>query len=348
MRGSTPRARTAAPGATQCSTSSSRAKSAVHRIVAWYLKNVYGRFEGPGTVPYYCDSARVGHMAVDADALSRGDAGALFHLLVVLSMYQSRRDVDVMRRQREMPRREAQLLVSADALGRSAASVRCELLGDPARFDSECSVRRVFPSGHATCTLHPRTPCHVKRATMAIGRMGDLGKYPTSAWLHVGRDGGLPAAYEEACRAHAAPEARAAALVARLSGIYHIGRKLATMFVSAVSTPELAPGLAPWAPHVSGSSLVIVDANVSRVVDSLAPTGSVRTYAARETWVRVIASVVRLDRLDNRLPRFSPRFVQQALYSFRSRANRAARGDQCALTRTCADCVAELCPFPSK
>ena len=317
----------------------------VRRVVRWYVEHVYRRFEGPGTVPFYCDPVRVGHLAVDRAALARGEADALFRLLVVLAMYQSRRDVDIMRRQREMPARDAHAMASAPHLARAIAAGRCELLRDRARFDAECSVRRVFPGGYSTCAFRSRTPCHVKRTTMAIGRMGDLGKYPTSAWLHVGRDGGLPAVYAEVCRAHADPAARAAALVARISRVYHVGRKLATMFVSAVSAPELAPGLTPWALAVDGSSLVVVDANVARVVDRLAPSGAPKTYAARDAWVRGAAATVRLRDFDGALPPRSPRFVQQALYAFRSRANRAARGDPCATARTCPGCVVELCPF---
>lgn len=322
-----------------------RPEDVVQRIVGWYVHSVYRRFEGPGTVPYYCDPARVGHMAVNAQALARGEADALFRLLIVLAMYQSRRDVDVMRRQREMPARDARVMASAAHLAQRVASGRCELLRDAALFDAKCSVRRVFPAGHATCDFRPRTPCHVKQTTMAIGRMGDLGKYPTSAWLHVGRGGGLPAAYDAACRAHDDPGARASALVESIAGIYHVGRKLATMYVSALSTPELVPGLTPWAPAVGGSSLVIVDANVARVVDRLTPAGSPKTYSAREAWVRRVAATIHLEDFDPSLPSCSPRFVQQALYSFRSRANRAARHDRCATARNCPDCVVEVCPF---
>ena len=50
--------------------------AAVGRVVRWYVEHVYRRFEGPGTVPFYCDPARVGHLAVDSEALARGDADA--------------------------------------------------------------------------------------------------------------------------------------------------------------------------------------------------------------------------------------------------------------------------------
>ena len=321
--------------------------SLVDRVVRWYLKCVYRRYEGPGTIPFYCDPARVGRLAVDRGALARGEADSLFRLFVVLAMYQSRRDVDVMRRQREMPARDADAIASAPHLSRAITRGRCELLRDADLFDAGCSVRRVFPAGDASCAFRPRTPCHVKRATMAIGRMGDFGKLPTSAWLHVGQADGLPGVYADVCRAHDDPALRASELVARISRSYRVGRKLATMFVSALSTPELAPGLSPWAPAVDGSSLIVVDANVARVVDLLNPRGRPTTYTAREAWVRQAASRVRLRRFDEALPDHSPRLVQQALYAYRSRSNRVTRHDPCASGAPCSECIVEVCPFRS-
>ncbi len=75
----------------------------VRRIVGWYLRQEYGRSEGPGRAPYFSDRARVGPFAVDLDALRARDNEALFRLLVVMGLYQSRRDVDIMALQRTMP-----------------------------------------------------------------------------------------------------------------------------------------------------------------------------------------------------------------------------------------------------
>lgn len=309
--------------------------AALHAIARWYRETVYGRFEGPGTVPFYCDRARVGHFAVDPAALGRGDGDALFRLFVVLAMYQSRRDVDIMRRQRETPARDAAGLATARTLGRRIAASPCELLRSAETFDAHCSVKRVFPSGRATCDHRPRTPCHVKDASRAIGRMGDLGKLSTSAWFHLGHGDGLPALYEEACATQPDPHARAQWLVARLAAVHRVGRKLATMFVSTVSTPELAPGLSPWAPAVGGAELVVVDTNLMAAVDRLHPDLAPKTYTAYDGFVRRAAGAVG----------WSPRLLQQALYAFRSRSNRAARGDPCAAARLCPSCVPAVCPF---
>jgi hypothetical protein len=97
-------------------------------------------------------------------------------------------------------------------------------------------------SARATCGHLPRAACHVKDATLLLRRMGDMGKLPTSAWLHLWKGGALQRELAAVVAAHADPRARADAVVDRFSAVYRVGRKLATMFVSALSTPALAPG----------------------------------------------------------------------------------------------------------
>lgn len=95
-------------------------------MVKWYATHVYGRLEGVGQVPFYCDPARVGRFAVAPMALARGDDAAVFGLFVALTMYQSRRDVDIMEKQRVMPVRAAAALVesAARAFGGCAVALR--------------------------------------------------------------------------------------------------------------------------------------------------------------------------------------------------------------------------------
>jgi hypothetical protein len=260
-------------------------------------------------------------------------------------MYQSRRDVDIMGLQRAMPARTAMALVDTGTLRTMVSTCRCALIADACAFDAGCTVRRDFARDRATCSYHPRTPCHVKEASHAIRRMGDMGKLPTSALLHLREAGGFKGLLADAVARTSDPSARAAWLVARLAAIYRIGIKLASMFVSALSTPELAPGLAPWWPVVDGSRLVVLDANVSRAIDLVARRAP-RTYMARSAWFRKHASRIDLSRIDRRWPNSSPRLVQQAVYVFRSRSNRAAYGDACeGRGSPCADCIPTICPF---
>lgn len=312
----------------------------LEELVAWYAARVYGVLEGPGRVPFYCDPARVGGFAVAPAALAAGTSAAVFQLYVTLAMYQSRRDVDVMEIQRAMPRPAARAMVQPRRLALAVDDARCGHLRTAEGFDAGCSVYRVPSGGASTCADRPRAPCHVKDATAAIGRMGDMGKLPTSAWLHLRDQGdhGFDALLARVTRAHATPAARAAAMVAALAAFYRVGEKLATFIVATLTVPELAPGLTPWHPALDGHGLVIVDANLIRVIDALRPRG-VKTYAARAGWWRRHAARVDLRRHRIDWPATSPRLVQQAAYWFRSRSNRDAAG------LACDGCRSPVCPY---
>ncbi len=155
--------------------------------------------------------------------------------------------------------------------------------------------------------------------------MGDMGKLPTSAWLLLWKSGGVREVLADVCRQEASPTKRAALLVERFARVHRVGRKLATMFVSALSTPALAPGLTPWFPDINGHELVVVDTNVARAVDALRDPGAPKTYDARERWVREQAAHLDLREFRRDVPSYSPRLVQQALYAFCSKSNRVAR-----------------------
>jgi len=317
----------------------------IARIVSWYLVTAYGRWEGPGTVPFYGDPGRVGHFAVDLDALAARDPDAIFRLLVTLGAYQSRRDVDIMAIQRSIDARRAAKMTSLRKLRVLIDESACAYTRDADTFDRCCDVRRDFERDRATCWTRPRTRCHVKDATEAIGRMGDLGKMPTSAWLHLG-SAGPQRWFAEACLLENEPHARARRLVARVSMLYHIGIKLASMFVTALSVPELGWGAA-WAPEVDGSRIVVVDANVGRAINIWRMNRGPKTYSALARWLVAAADRIDLSRMRSTLPRSSPRLVQQAVYLFRSRSNRVALGDECA-ARPCNSCPSRVCPFHPK
>jgi hypothetical protein len=316
----------------------------VERIVRWYAARVYGRLEGPRRLPYYCDPARVGPFAVDPAQLARGSEAALHQVVVTMAMYQSRRDVDIMALQRTMPRQAAAAMTSPARLRVLVERSRCDQLDDARSFDRGCDVRRNIPAGRATCGHRPRTPCHVKDATLAIGRMGDMGMIPTSAWLHLREAGGAAALLARAADLASTPAGRADAMVAALARLHRIGTKLATMIVSALATPALAPGLTPWWPTLDGNNLVVVDANVARTIEALRPGGP-RTYGANVAWVRRRAAKLDLRQLRRDWPQTSPRLVQQAMYWFRSRSNRVAADDPCGRRPRCEACVPTVCPF---
>ena len=118
------------------------------------------------------------------------------------------------------------------------------------------------------------------------------------------------------------------------------------MFVAALSTPALAPGLTPWFPALDGNSLLVVDTNVARVIDALRRRGT-NTYAARAGWLRKHAASIDLSSVRADWPVHSPRLMQQALYWYRSRSNRDAAGLVCghATSTGLTSCVTRICPY---
>jgi hypothetical protein len=312
--------------------------------INWYFGEVLARTAGQEALPFYCDPKRVGAFAVAPADLAAGGDSALFRLLVTLSMYQALRDVVIMRRQRSM--KCASVRVVAD-LGRVKHATRkhpCPVLHSTETFEEDCDVSKVGEV--VDCDTCPGVRCHVKDATVAFHRMGDMGKLPTSAWLRLWKGGGVRELLANVCRQESVPTKRAALLVKRFAQIHRVGRKLATMFVSALSTPALAPGLTPWFPDIDGNDLVVVDTNVARAVDALRKPGAPKTYEAREVWVREQAVLLDLRAFGPSLPRYSPRLVQEALYAFCSKSNRLARGDRCATRSTpCPGCAPGICPF---
>ncbi|MFL5345619.1 MAG: hypothetical protein ACJ8AT_12530 [Hyalangium sp.] len=305
----------------------------------WYL----GRHE-EWAAPFYCDPARVGAFAVAPDELAAGTDAAIFRLFVTLSMYQALRDVVIMRQQRSLPRASMRIVADVAFVKRATTRHACPTLGSVEAFEKGCDVTKTGES--VDCETCPGAPCHVKDATVVFNRMGDMGKLPISAWLRFWKGGGVNVLLERVCQVESSPTERAALLVEHFASIHRVGRKLATMFVSALSTPALASGLTPWFPTVDGNELVVVDTNVARAADALQDPSAPRTYDARERWVREQAAKIDLREFRADLPRYSPRFVQQALYAFCSKSNRVAQGDACAARTTpCWGCAPALCPF---
>ncbi|HVV84203.1 MAG TPA: hypothetical protein VHE35_14120 [Kofleriaceae bacterium] len=317
----------------------------------WYF-GAEGPGAEPAALPFYCDPARVGAFAVAPAALARGDEAALFRLFVTLSMYQALRDVIIMERQRALPAAAVARVADLRTLGRAIERHPCAAFRAPA-FAAACDIAK--DGARVDCATRPGAPCPVKDATVAFHRMADLGKLPASAWLALWRDGdgadggggaGLAGVLASVCRESPDPRTRAARMVARVSVVHRVGRKLASLYVSALSTPTLAPGLTPWFPALDGHDILVIDTNVARAVDRLRPPGAPRTYDAREQWLRAQAAQIDLRALRPDLPRTSPRLVQEALYAFCSRSNRSARGDRCAIAASsCERCDRRICPF---
>jgi hypothetical protein len=321
-----------------------RAVDDLRRVLDWYFERRYGKTEGPGTVPFYCDRAKVGAFAVSPHRLARGEEAATFRLFVTLAMFQALRDVVVMRRQRSLTPDLVEEATSLPVVREFKESGRCPGSLRETWLTAYCDIWK--RGGRVDCDRHPGLDCCVKSATRAFNRMADLGKLPASAYVSVWAGRGLRGLMTEILGTELSPARRAEVLVDKLQTIHRIGRKLATMFVSALSTPAIAPGLSPWYPEVDGNALAVIDTNVARAVDALRRSRGSASYASRESWVREQASQLDLREFDPALPAYSPRIVQQALYSFASRSNRSVLADECQTAASaCASCVPRACPF---
>jgi hypothetical protein len=320
------------------------ARSTVAQVVRWYFEHEYSTWDG--RVPFYCDEATVGWFAVPSRGLAEGTEEAIFRLFVLMSMYQALRDEVIRKRQRTLQRSEVMALVDLGSLRRSIFRHNCPAFSSSKTFESNCDVRK--DGRIVDCARCPGARCHVKDATKAFNRMGDMGKLPSSAWFRVWKEGGSRKVLAEVCHEEQSPTKRAELLVERFACVHRVGRKLATLFVSALSTPALAQGLTPWFPEVDGNELVVVDTNVGQAVDAMRPAGASRSYDARVAWVRDQAAHINLRELHPGVPDYSPRLVQQALYAFCSKSNRLVHRDPCVMAPgLCEECAPLLCPFVS-
>jgi len=313
------------------------------RIASWYFSSVYGQREGPGLLPAHCDPAKVGYFAVDPQRLIKAEDSAIFKLLIAQAMFQALRDVVIQRQQLAMTASEVQVVAELSFLQQAIARHPCPALSSFSDITQGCDVYKLGKV--VDCQLLPGVSCHVKQATAIFKRMGDMGKLSSSALLLFWREAPTTPAFEQYLRQDSTPALRAEALVGALSKVHRMGEKLATMFVSALSTPALFGEYSPWSPQVDGNELVVIDTNVARAVDLLR-AGCARTYQARATWLRERARELDLRVYHAGVPSYSPRLLQQALYRFCSKSNRVDAGDPCATSPgRCEACAPLLCPF---
>lgn len=322
----------------QIITPSKRAE--VSGILSWYVDQIYGQVEGSKIPPFYCDPVKVGLAAVDPEALARADEAALFKLFVSLAMYQARRDVLIQSQQRSWSQAEATALLSLPSLKRRLARCPCPHLAVNRQFEQACTV--VKEAKLIICD-HPTLACPVRLAGSVWGRMADLGKLPTSAFRLVWAKGGTAGLLQQALH-ESDPTLRLEWVVQFFSKVHCVGRKLATLFVSALSTPALAQGLTPWWPALNGNLAVVLDSHATRAVDHLSEGKAGKSYQSRVIWLRRLSEDFDLKRFHGEFPNLSPRLVQQALYCFCSKSNRQVWGKLCALDER-GRCPSQLCPI---
>lgn len=297
-------------------------------VARWYLARFYRRPDDPGVPKMFADQALVGPFAIDLDALRDGDDAALFRLLVTTAMFQRRQDVQIMRILRGISSEDASELSSASSLEALVRETSCDHVKSNRELLQECDLAK-DAQGRGVCAANPSVSCHLKRHTVLLKRYGHFGKVPTSIALNVRENGGsLGALREGIFKAHRGLRARAVALETALSGAWRVNQKIASMFLAAVTNPDLLQGAA-WSRGLDWRYFVVVDSNVDLFLASIRYQGS-GSYDARRAFVIALARQIDLRTLSSaRVRAFNPRLVQQAMYLFMSVTNRRALATDC-------------------
>jgi hypothetical protein len=298
----------------------------------------------------FSDPSRVGSFAVDEEELRAGHGPTLFRLLVTTAMFQRRQDVQILRILQGIKPYDAQELTDAARLLRLVDEGQCAHPRSQLGLLTLCDLAKDPTTRRGCCTANSQVACHLKRHTVLLKRYGHFGKVPTSLALVLRETGekDLPGLYLAVLRLKRTRLERAIALEAALSKAWRVSQKIACMFLSTVSNPDLSPGVAPWTSGVDWTHFVVIDSNVDLFLAAIGYTG-IGTYDARREFVQRLAQRIDLRGLDRRLRSYNPRLVQQAMYLFMSVTNRRKAADDCmhAGPKACSVCpttVASLCP----
>ncbi len=285
----------------------------------------------PGTPRMFCDATAVGRFAVKPGPLRRGEPATLFRVLIATAMFQRRQDQQILRVLQNMPPADVAEVTDQEALLALVDESECDLVKSNATLLAECDLTKDTKTRLGVCSARPAIRCHLKRHTVALKRYGHFGKVPTSAALALREAGAqdLAALRAQVLTQTRDPTERALQLEAALSRSWRVSQKIASMFLSAISTPELSWPNAPWSRGVDWTRFVVVDSNVDLFLATIGYRG-LTTYDSRREFVRAVARDVDLTSHDRRLEHaYNPRLVQQAMYLFMSAANRRALPADC-------------------
>jgi hypothetical protein len=298
----------------------------------------------------FCDPARVGSFSVNRDALRAGDGAALFRLFVSAAMFQRRQDVQILRILRGIRASDAAEISDAGRLLALVDAGKCQHMSSTQSLVTDCDLSKDSNTRVGCCSANPKVACHLKRHTVLLKRYGHFGKVPTSIALAVREAGAqdLPDLRRLVMRRLRDPLARAQALERELSRAWRVSQKIASMFLSMVTNPDLSRGMAPWSRGLDWTYYVVVDSNVDLFLGAIGYRGG-SSYDARRGFIRELARRIDLTRFDATLRPYNPRLVQQAMYLFMSTANRRAAEGDCMhrAPATCARCprpVRSRCP----
>lgn len=316
-------------------------------VVRWYLQNYRGTTADLGLLPMYFSESFVGAFSVTPRDVRRGEPTALFRMLVVTTMFQRLRDALVFKILRGISTADAHDLTTQAQLLEDARACGCPHLANAAVLAEHCDLTK--KNGKGICAAEPTRACPLKTHTVLLKRYGHFGKMPTSAALAVHEHGGnLRDLVRSVCSASKEHSARAELMLERLKTVWRISDKIGSMFLSALTNPDLNGGIAPWSKQLDGSHFVVVDSNVDLFLAAVGYRGT-GTYSARRAFVQALAKEIDLREFDSHLTGYNPRLIQQAMYIFMGRSNRRENPLDCSFTAgacvTCPKQVRNICPL---
>ncbi|HRI06365.1 MAG TPA: hypothetical protein PKW35_01045 [Nannocystaceae bacterium] len=303
---------------------------ATEAVVGWYLDLYYGTPDDPGVPKRFTEPEVVGPFAVRSEALAAGEPEALFQLLVTTTMFQRRQDQQILRILRSTPPERAHSLTDAKSLLQAADDCGCINARTNDRLISACDLTKHPETRRGVCSARPEIACDMKSHSEWLKRYGHFGKVPTSAALNLRERGvaDLGELYRRTLAAYKRRRDRAQALEEALSSSWRVNSKIACMFLSAVSNPDLAPGMAPWTAGLDWRRYIVIDSNVDLFLRAINYQGAF-TYDARREFLSALSQEIDLRARSRRLHADNPRIVQQAMFVFMSVANRRASTRDC-------------------
>ncbi len=298
-------------------------------VTLWYLALYHDTPDDIGVVRMFTDPTRLGHFAVLMDDVRAGQPAALSRLLMATVMFQRRQDLQIMRVLRGISAADADELASPPSLLALARGSGCRHLETNATLLAGCDLHK-DQDGRGACGAEPAIACAPKRHAVLLKRYGHFGRVPTSIALNLLAWGAadLPALRQRALNEGANPSDAAERLERMLCGSWRVSDKIAAMYLSMLSNPDLCPGVAPWEPGLDWTRWVVIDSNVDLFLGWLGYEGY-GTYAARRSFLQSLASEIDLSELKPSLRSYNPRIVQQAAYLFMSVTNRRALDSDC-------------------
>jgi hypothetical protein len=312
-------------------------------VTAWYFRRYYRTPWDIGTDLTFCDPSKVGAFSVDPAELAAGTGGALFRLLVTVTMFQRRQDRQIFRILTGLSAGDATELSTQPMLLSLSARSPCPHIKSVKALETACDLAKDPRTRGGTCTRRPGTACHLKRHTVLLKRYGHFGKVPTSIALMAAEGGGdLPKLRSRVFAESSDHAVRARRLLVEISRAWRVNEKIGSMFLSLVCVPGISAA-PPWRDGIDWTHFVVIDSNVDLFLAYLGYRGR-GSYEARRDFIREISRGVDIAAYVPESPAYNPRLVQQAMYLFMSRTNRRASDFDCSADgpARCSSCPRDL------